>query len=121
MASRRDKRKEQKKTDRRKRLVKERNERSNGSRFRFVLECKMESGKPWKPVKGFKDMAGVQRHIDETAAIRKRGDTDIIAGRILDLDNFNRVIATVAPYSSETHSMRDAVDLDVKKIEIPEK
>lgn len=114
MATKAEKRKQKKKADRRKRLEKEKNMRGNAGRFRYVLECEMKKGQ-WKPMKRFKDRDGVQRHIDETEAIRKRGDTDIIPGRVIDLNNFNQIVARIPGYTAElVQTMRDAAKLDVK-------
>lgn len=118
MASKAQKRKEQKKVARKKRLERERNQRANRGRFRYILECEMKADQ-WKPVKSFKDWDGVKRHIEETEAIRKRGDTDIIPGRVLDLNNFNRVVANIKGYTQEKGpSMEEAAQDNLKKSEL---
>jgi len=96
MGSNAQKRKEQKKVARKKRLTKERNVRANGARFRFTLECRLSKNQPWKPMKRFRDRAEVQAHIDETEALREKGEVDIIEGRIIDNNvGLGRVIATI--------------------------
>jgi hypothetical protein len=109
MATNAQKRQQQKKAKRKKRLAKERNMRSNGARMRYTLECRMGKDEPWKPMKRFRDAKEVQKHLDETEAIRKRGDTEIIEGRVLDHNQLDRVVATVKPYVPvEGISLEDA-------------
>ncbi len=99
MGSNAEKRRAQKKAERKKRLTKERNLRANGARTRYTLECRLSKNQQWKPMKHFRDQAAVQRHIDETEAIRKRGDTDIIEGRVIDNIGLGRIVARIPGYT----------------------
>jgi len=101
VASKTQKRREQKNAKRKKRLTKERNLRTNGARFRFTLECRLTKEQPWKAMKRFRDVKEVNRHLESTEAIRKRGDTDIIEGRVIDNNNFGKVVATVESSMAE--------------------
>ena len=112
MASSARKRKEQKKAQRRKRLDKERNQRANRARFRYRLDVKFEG--EWKTVRRFKTTAEVQAHLDETEAIRRRGDTEIIEGRVVDLNSVSgKVVATVAPFMPEVGPSMEQAARDV--------
>jgi hypothetical protein len=115
MATKTQKRKEQKKANRKKRLAKERNIRVNGVRFRFMLECRMSTDKPWKAMKRFRDVKEVNRHLEETEAVRKRGDTDIIEGRVIDHNQLDRVVATVKPFSFEAGPSMKQASKDIRK------
>jgi len=110
MASKTQKRKEQKRANRRKRLQKERNMRANGARMRYTLECRMGTGGDWRPVKRFRDRVEVQKHIDDTNAIRERGDTEIIEGRVLDNNHVFRVVATIPPFVPTESSVEEALE-----------
>ena len=74
-----DKRKQQKKTDRKKRLEKARNVERNKPKPEFVLQALLE-GK-WKSVKNFYTQAEVDAHVQEMDKLRSNGD-GIIPGRI---------------------------------------
>lgn len=108
MASKSQKRREQKKARRRKRLQKERNQRANRGRFRYRLDVRFEG--EWRTAKRFRTAEEVQAHLDETDAIRKRGDTEIIEGRVVDLRSLSgKVVAEVEPFHPEAGpSMEEA-------------
>lgn len=109
MANKTQQRKAQKKSKRKKRLDKERNMRTNGARFRYALECRQSKDHPWRAMKRFRDAKEVQAHLEETEAIRKRGDSDIIEGRILDHNQLSRVVGHVKSFTKECGpSMLDA-------------
>jgi hypothetical protein len=114
MTSKAQKRREQKRANRKKRLTKERNMRANGARFRYTLECRMSKDHPWKPMKRFRDAKEIQKHLDETEAIRKRGDTEIIEGRVIDHNQLGRVVATVKPFLPEIGPSLEDAAKDIK-------
>lgn len=87
------KKKHQKKVARRKRLDKTKNKR--GSFRRFRLDVKLEG--VWRPHKYFKTINQVRKHVDDTEKIRKEGKTEIVAGRVIDLDN-NTTIVQIKPF-----------------------
>ena len=120
VASNLQKRKAQKKANRKKRLSKERNMRANRARFRYRLDVKWEG--EWKVAKRFRTGTEVQKHLDETEAIRKRGDTEIIEGRVIDLNSWNeKVVATVKPFLPEVGpSLKEAAKDIEAAIERPE-
>lgn len=92
------KRKEQKKADRKKRLAKERNQRANQARFRYRLDIKVDGD--WKSAKRFRTMQEVDAHVDETEEIRKKGDTQIIEGRVMDMNyTFGREVLRIRPFN----------------------
>lgn len=102
MANKAQQRKEQKKSQRKKRLDKERNERASKARFRYRLDVKV--GDKWRAAKRFRTSEEVQSHLDETEAIRKRGDTEIIEGRVLDMNStFQTKVATVKAFCPTLH------------------
>ena len=101
-------RKEQKRTRRRRRLDKERNLRANRARFRYRLDVMWEG--EWRTAKRFRTAAEAQAHLDETEAIRRRGDTEIVEGRVVDLNSLSgKVVARVMPFHLEVGpSMEEA-------------
>jgi single-stranded DNA-specific DHH superfamily exonuclease len=108
--------KHQKKVARRKKIDKERNQRANKSMRRYSLDVKYEG--EWKRgVKTFKTAKEVNKHLDDTNEIRKRGDTEIIEGYVIDLNTMQRV-AHIKPYMplEMAQSMFDvAKDLSLKE------
>ena len=87
------KKKHQKKVARRKRLEKQRNTR--GSMRRYRLDVKYEDG--WRTYKFFKTLNQVKKHVNDTEEIRQKGDTEIIEGRVIDL-NDDSVLVKIPPY-----------------------
>ena len=114
MSTKSQKRKQQKKAARRKKLTKERNQRVNQARFRYRLDVKVDGD--WKTAKRFRSHVEVNKHIEETEAIRKRGDTEIIEGRVVDMNStFGAVVKTIKSYSPQVTSMLDAAKTDVRE------
>jgi len=114
MASNAQRRKEQKKAKRRKRLDKERNQRASRARFRYRLDVKHEG--EWKTAKRFRTQAQTQAHLDETEAIRKRGDTEIIEGRVIDLNTLSeKVVARVKAFMPELGPSMEQAARDIRK------
>ena len=114
MASNANRRREQKRASRKKRLQKERNQRGSRARFRYRLDVKHEG--EWKTAKRFRSSAEVQGHLDETAAIRKRGDTEIIEGRVIDLNSLSeKVVARVDAYMPEMGPSMEQAARDIRK------
>ena len=120
MASNSQKRRAQKKAKRKKRLDKERNMRANRARFRYRLDVKWEG--EWKAAKRFRTSQEAQKHIDETEAIRKRGDTEIIEGRVIDLNSLtDRVVAQIKPFMPEMGPSMEQAAKDIQAaIEAPQ-
>lgn len=127
MSSKAKKRKEQKRANRRKRLEKDRNQRSNRARFRYRLDVKTDGG-DWTVAKRFRTMQEVQVHVDETEEIRRRGDVRILEGRVMDMNyTFGRKVLGIRSYNPKSKGLKDAVEnlgngsiKDAMEIEIPE-
>jgi len=96
MSSRIEQRRDKKRTDRRKRLERERNERHNQPEMRFRLDVMFDGG--WKSAKGFRSESEWRKHVDDVEALRKRGDTEIIRGKVIEIHS-GRCVAEVAPYT----------------------
>jgi hypothetical protein len=87
------KKKHQKKVARRKKLERAKNTR--GSMRRYRLDVKFEGG--WRTYKHFKTLNQVKKHVDDTEKIRQKGDTEIIEGRVIDL-NDESILVKIPPY-----------------------
>jgi hypothetical protein len=97
MATTAERKKLQKKTDRRKKIVKERNFLSNLGKAQYRLFVLLE--KDWRLVKKFRTRESVKKYIDEIEVARKRGDTEIIEGKVLDIGG--NIVATILPFTIE--------------------
>ena len=93
--------KAQKRKEKRKQYEWERNVSKNQAKVRFRLDVLFPDPKGWKSMGGFKSIAQVQAYSDEQEAIRKRGDTQILEGIIIDLRT-NKQIHRVPPFMPET-------------------
>jgi hypothetical protein len=99
VATRAEQKKQQKAADRRRKLAKARNVRRNNTpSFRYKLEVKI--GGEWCYAKKFSTPFSVKRHIEEVNELRKRGDVEIVEGRILDVES-GRQVAHIDGYTPE--------------------
>ena len=75
---------QKKRKAREKRLKRQRNIVHNRANHRFILEVDMPD-EGWKNMAGFRDQGEIDKYIDETQAIRDKGDTRIFAGHIFHI------------------------------------
>jgi hypothetical protein len=101
-----------KKVARRKKLDKERNQRANRSHRRYRLDVKFEGN--WKTYKFFKTAKQVNKHVEDTEEIRKRGDREIIEGRVVDM-NTGGVVVTIPPSLPIGPSMLEAAKMAIEE------
>jgi len=92
------KRKEQKKTDRKKRLSRERNVAHNRPDYRYDLQIYFDE--KWSVAKRFRSKTEVQDHLVETEKIRKQGGAEIVEGKVFSIAT-GREVAHIKPFKPE--------------------
>ena len=116
--------KAQKRKAKRKAYEKDRNIAKNQPRERYRLDVLFpEEG--WRSVAGFKSMAQVQAYSDEQESIRKKGDTQILEGVIIDIRT-NKQVYRIPPFEpSEMEAAKanpKGFEEDIKSVkDMPEK
>jgi hypothetical protein len=96
---------ERKKKARQKRLAKERNVRRNQKEVKFYLEVDFAEEGGWKRMINFYTAAEVNKHIEDTEAIREAGDTRIFAGVVKDVNG--KVVKRVEAYEPDVVTPSD--------------
>ena len=89
----------------RKDYIRDRNVSKNQAHARYRLDVLFPDG--WKSMAGFKSLAQVQAYSDEQETIRKRGDTEILEGVIIDIRT-DRQIHRVPPFKPEESGLEAA-------------
>ena len=89
--------KQKKQLDRRKKFEKIRNERANSTLPKYRLDVYLNS--TWCSAKFFRTDEKLQEYVEDTEALRKRGDT-IIPGRVVELKT-GKVVKFIEGTNSE--------------------
>jgi len=95
----------------RKEYIRDRNVTKNQAQSRYRLEVLFADG--WKVMAGFKSVAQVQAYSDEQEVIRKKGDTEILEGVIIDIRS-DRQIHRIPPFKPEPDGVEAAKSVEPK-------
>lgn len=104
-----NKNREVKRKARRKQYERERNVAKNQKKIRYRLDVLWPEG--WKTMGGFHNAKQVNNYVAEQEDIRLNNESDILEGRIFDVDT-GKMVARIAPHKKDP----DGID-EVKRFE----